>query len=295
MDETTVWGLASLFLLASVLYASVGHGGASAYLAVMTLWGLESAIIRPVPLILNLCVSSIAAAHFARAGHFRWPLFWPFAVTSIPAAHLGGRWATELPDAAYKPLLAAVLLFGAARLWWRLAPAEVRPPRLPARPGALACGAALGLLAGLTSTGGGVFLTPLVLLCGWATAQQAAATSALFILVNSLAGLLGWWSQQADLSAAVAPWSGAIGFWAAAVVAGGWVGSRLGSRRLGGLALRRVLALVLLIASLELLRSAWTAWGAPPGRTAVARIDRGGERRAYRWYPSDWTTPSTSS
>ena len=170
----------------AMLYSSVGHAGASGYIAVMFLLSLTPAMIKPTALALNIVVASIAAWQFARAGHFRWPLFWPFAALAIPLAFLGGH--LNLPAWLFQKILGVVLLFSAWRLFAQAGPQkEIRSPPLWA---ALLCGAAIGLLAGLTGTGGGIFLTPLLLLAGWAKAKEAAAVSALFILCNSVAGLI---------------------------------------------------------------------------------------------------------
>jgi uncharacterized membrane protein YfcA len=231
--------LGALFLVAALLYSSVGHAGASGYLAAMALMGVEPAVMKPTSLALNILVSTITTIQFARAGHFRWRLFWPFAVTSIPFAFIGGR--IGLPGEWYKGLVGVVLLFSA----WRLlvatrstADGEVRPPRLPL---ALGVGAGLGLLSGLTGTGGGIFLSPLFLLCRWADARKTSAVSAAFILVNSISGISGLISKAGTLPPAVP-------LWAASVIVGGLIGSYLGARRLQTRTLRRLLAVVLLIA-----------------------------------------------
>lgn len=234
---------AGLILLAAILYSAVGHGGASGYLAVMALLGTAPTEMRPAALVLNVFVASIATLQFARAGHFRWALFLPFAVTSIPAAYLGGR--IELPGTTYRVLVGVVLVLSAGRflLSLRAEDAALRSPPLPM---ALATGAALGFLAGLTGVGGGIFLSPLLILAGWATIRATAATSAAFILVNSVAGLAG---QASQLSHLPVP----IGWWIVAAVAGGMIGAHLGSGVLSGPALRRSLALVLVLAGTKLI------------------------------------------
>lgn len=229
--------------MAAVLYSSVGHGGASAYLAVMALAGLAPPVMRPSALVLNLVVAAISAIGFARAGWFRWSLFWPFAVTSIPFAFLGG--SITLPEAAYKRVLGLVLLFAAYRLW-RVFGSGVKEPHPPPLAAALLWGAAIGMLSGLTGVGGGIFLSPLLLLAHWAEPKPTAATSAAFIWVNSLAGLLGKPSSLASLPSGIV-------LWAAAAAVGGIVGAGLGSRRLPSLVLRRLLALVLVVAGGKLL------------------------------------------
>lgn len=243
MSPETLVFLAAAVLVVAFLYSSVGHAGASGYIAVMSLFGLAPAEIKPTALVLNVLVASIATWQFWRAGHFSWRLFWPFAVLSIPMAFVGG-WA-DLPAHAFKVLVGVVLLFSAFRfLFSGSAPDEVAEEPRPLV--AIPVGAGLGLLAGLTGTGGGIFLTPILLLKRWARAKSAAAVSALFILVNSVAGLLGNFGSTRSLP------SYALALAAAAVV-GGAAGSRLGSRHFPAVAIRRTLALVLLIAGAKLI------------------------------------------
>src|SRR5919201_1677047 len=187
--------LALLFLaiaLIAFLYSSVGHAGASGYIATMTLFGIAATEIRPSALVLNILVATIGSFQFWRAGHFSWKLFWPFALLSVPAAYLGGY--LQLPAQVLKIVIGIVLLVSAARLFFRRGdPTEIAPPPVPA---ALAVGTAIGFLSGLTGTGGGIFLTPLLLFATWAKTKQASAVSALFILVNSIAGLAGFVSAR---------------------------------------------------------------------------------------------------
>jgi uncharacterized membrane protein YfcA len=235
--------LPAAIFVAAILYSSVGHGGASAYLAVMSLAGLVPGVMRPAALVLNLVVAAIAAFRFARAGHFHWRLFWPFAATSIPFAFLGG--AITLPDAVYRRILGLVLLFAAYRLW-RVFRGSEEKLHMPPLAGALLWGAAIGMLSGLTGVGGGIFLSPLLLLAHWAEPKPTAAVSAAFIWVNSFAGLLGKPSSLAALPPGIA-------LWAAAAAVGGIVGAGLGSGRLPSLVLRRLLAAVLVVAGVKLL------------------------------------------
>jgi uncharacterized membrane protein YfcA len=235
--------LPAAILVAAVLYSSVGHGGASAYLAVMALAGLAPAGMRPSALVLNLVVAAISAFRFARAGWFRWRLLWPFAATSIPFAFLGG--SITLPESLYERVLGLVLLFAAYRLWRVFGKGEERPHPPPLL-AALLWGAAIGMLSGLTGVGGGIFLSPLLLLAHWAEPKPTAAVSAAFIWVNSFAGLLGKPSSLAALPSGVA-------LWAAAAAIGGIVGAGLGSQRLPSLVLRRLLAVVLVVAGVKLL------------------------------------------
>lgn len=229
-------------LAVSFLYSCVGHAGASGFIAAMTLCGLAPAEIKPAALALNVLVASITTAQFARAGHFSWRLFWPFAAMSIPFAFLGGR--LSLPAPAFKAVLGAVLLYSAAR--FLVAPAEERTPVPPSRAAALGTGAGLGLLSGLTGTGGGIFLTPLAIFMRWGSVKTVAAVSAAFILVNSISGLAGVLSGARPLP----PFVAAL---AASAAVGGFAGSTLGSRSLPPVAIKRALSLVLLIAGLKLI------------------------------------------
>jgi len=242
MPDSTDILLAVLIFLAAALYSSVGHAGASGYLAAMALMSVDPSIMKPTALCLNVLVAAIATVQFMWVGAFSWRLFWPFAATSIPLAFVGGR--MTLPGHYYRPLVAVVLLLTAIRLFfWRTSQNAIpaAPPRVMI---ALLAGAIIGLLAGLTGTGGGIFLTPLLLFLGWAQPRDAAGVTAAFILVNSIAGLAGLLSGLHSLPAAL-PW------WAAAAFGGGVLGSYLGSRRLGNIALRRVLAVVLIVAAVK--------------------------------------------
>jgi uncharacterized membrane protein YfcA len=244
LEPGTVALLAILFFVASMLYASVGHAGASAYLAAMILVGVPRELMKPTAFSLNILVASLVGTRFARAGHFRWHLFWPLAVGSVPATILG----TTLPVAptTFKVSLAVVLILGASRLG--LMPDHAKPlVRLSfSTPLALAVGVVIGLISGMTGTGGGIFLSPLFLLCGWAEMQTVAAISALFILVNSAAGLAG-----SMASSHPPPW--AITLWLPVVALGGWIGSSLGLGGLAPIMLRRLLAIVMLVACIKLL------------------------------------------
>jgi uncharacterized membrane protein YfcA len=233
--------LAAGILLIALLYSSVGHAGASGYIAVMSLFGLTPEAIKPTALVLNILVACIGTWQFWRAGHFRWELFWPFAALAMPAAFLGGY--LNLPAAVFKVVVGIVLLVSALR--FLLDPREAAVTRPPRRSTALAVGAALGLLAGLTGTGGGIFLTPLMILMRWAPTKTASATSVLFILCNSIAGLVG------NISATHSFPTFALALVAAAAV-GGTIGSYLGSRRFSPLIIKRLLAAVLIIAGLKL-------------------------------------------
>ena len=242
LDTTHLFLLIAGITLVAFLYSSVGHAGASGYIAVMTLCGLTATFIRPTALILNILVALIGSFQFWRAGYFSWRLFWPFASLSIPAAYLGGY--LPVSAAILKIVIGVVLLFSAARLFFRHGdPPDLAAPPIPA---AIAIGAGIGFLSGLTGTGGGIFLTPLLLFCHWASIRRAAAVSALFILVNSVAGLVGFISSERPVPSFV--WILAV----AAVIAG-TIGSYLGSRRLPVRAISLILATVLVLAGCKLI------------------------------------------
>lgn len=233
-----------LILAAAILYSAVGHAGASGYLAVMALFGVAPAVMKPAALVLNILVACIATIRFYRAGRFAWRIFTPLAAASAPFAFLGG--VITLPGGVYRPLVGVALLWAAFRLLTTAAASHAQPIRpVPVAP-AVGLGAAIGLLSGLTGVGGGIFLSPVLLFLRWADAGVVAGVSAAFILVNSVAGVAGQWATRA-------PFPPAIGWWAAAAVVGGLIGSKVGARRLGDVALRRVLGVVLIIAGVKLM------------------------------------------
>lgn len=245
---TTTVILAGLILLAALLYSSVGHAGASGYLAAMAFLSISPEVMRPTALVLNLLVASIATYRFARAGHFSLSLLWPFAIGSVPLAFVGG--AVQLPGHWYKTLVGLVLLAAAFRLakerGTRDAGGEVRSVRHAPMPLAIGAGAVIGLLSGLTGTGGGIFLSPLLLFTGWAETRETGGVSAAFILVNSAAALAG---NIASVSALPS----ALPLWAGAAILGGLLGSELGARRVATATFRVLLALVLAVAGAKLI------------------------------------------
>lgn len=251
MNTTEIITLSLLILLAATLYSSVGHGGASGYLAAMALFGLAPATMKPTALCLNILVASIATFRFYRANCFSWPLFWPFAVASIPLAFLGG--AITLPTNVYKQIVGVTLLYAAIRLFLftrakadDAATAAATTTRTVPLLLAILLGAFIGFLSGLTGVGGGIFLSPLLLLMGWADTRRTAGVSAAFILVNSIAGLLGNFSNVQALPSA-------LPYFALAAVVGGLAGSEFGSRRLANVTIRRLLALVLVVAGVKMI------------------------------------------
>lgn len=224
------------------LYSSVGHAGASGYIATMTLFGLAPNVVKPAALTLNILVATVTTLQFRRAGHFSWKLFWPLALASVPFAFLGGY--IGLPTRGFKLLIGVVLVLSALR--FLIDPPAEPPANHPSLPESLGVGAGLGLMSGLTGTGGGIFLTPIGIFLRWDATKTISSVSAAFILVNSIAGLAGWWSKTHALP-------GVIPSLAAAAVTGGVLGAYLGASRLPPLAIKRLLAAVLLIAGYKLI------------------------------------------
>lgn len=236
-EQTT---LGALIFVAAVLYASVGHAGASGYLAAMALFGLAPGVMKPTALALNVLVALIATVQFARAGAFRWSLFWPFMLGSFPLAYVGG--AMKVQDHVYKPIVAVSLIVAALRLSMPLTPGDPKRVSLAA---ALSIGAVIGWVSGLVGVGGGIFLSPILILAGWADPRSAAGVAAPFILVNSLMGLLGHASSLQSIPPQIA-------YWAPAAAMGGMLGAIWGSRRANAIGLRRVLAVVLVVAAVKM-------------------------------------------
>jgi len=235
--------LAFCIFVVAMLYASVGHGGASGYLAIMALFSLSPAALKPTALVLNIVVAGIGSWLYITAKQFSWRVFWPFAVTSIPASYLGGCFT--LPPHLYRPVLGVVLLFAAWRLFVRIErkDGEARLPRLPV---AMAVGAVLGFASGLIGVGGGIFLSPLMVLLGWARPREVSGIAALFILVNSAAGLLGHFSSLQQVPD-YAP------LLAVMALAGGTIGALGGSRHLPVPAILKTMAMLLVIAGGKML------------------------------------------
>jgi uncharacterized membrane protein YfcA len=238
------WLLTAVIFFAAILYSAVGHAGASGYLAAMAFFGVAPAQMRPAALILNVIVATIGTVRFYRDGHFSWRLFLLFTVSSVPFALLGGY--LTLPVAVYRPVVGIILLLSAARLLTTNSPVNETQTRQVPILIAFICGSVIGLVSGLTGTGGGIFLSPLLLLMRWAPTKEASGVTVAFILCNSIAGLLGLFSR-------VHTFPQGIGLWSVAVMLGAVIGSEFGSRRLGSLTIRRLLALVLVLAGLKMI------------------------------------------
>ena len=236
--------LGALIFLVAMLYASVGHGGASGYLAAMSLvGGYAPAAMSTSALLLNVVVAGTAWLTFWRTGHGSWSLLWPFVVSSVPAALIGGWLLISVQT--YRWLLAGCLLMAAARLCLPSLRDEERPDSPPFAV-ALPVGGVIGLISGIAGVGGGIFLSPLMVLLRWADVKRTAAISAAFIVVNSLAGLAGRLVAGRLMI-------GSPALLVIAALTGGVVGSRLGAHHFSGIGLRRLLAAVLLVAAVKLL------------------------------------------
>jgi len=242
MSVDHLYLICAAIAIVAFLYSAVGHAGASGYIAVMTLFGLAADVIKPASLLLNILVATLTTWQFWRAGHFSWRLFWPFAILSAPLAFVGGY--INLPTHIFKILVGIVLLYSAVR--FSIQTRDDEEIREPSRTIASSVGAGLGLLSGLTGTGGGIFLTPVLILMRWARTKTASAVSALFILVNSISGLLGNISSTRNLPLFALPF-------VVCAVSGGALGSYLGSRRFSPNFIKKLLAVVLTIAGIKLI------------------------------------------
>lgn len=230
---------------AAVLYSSVGHGGASGYLAVMALYGLDPAIMKPAALMMNIFVTLLLLGRLTRAGHFNWRLFTPFIIASIPMAFVGGT--VTLQSSAYKIIVGLALLVA----MWRMLVAVDNDDniKLPNIWIALPVGGVLGFVSGLTGVGGGIFLSPLLLLFNWTNMRGSAAIAAGFILVNSIAGIAGYATTTQQ-------WPEGIPLLVIAALTGAIIGSELCVRRLAPGQLRKALAIVLAIAGIKMIVTA---------------------------------------
>jgi uncharacterized membrane protein YfcA len=228
--------------IAATLYSSVGHGGASGYLAVMALFGLEPALIKPAALTMNIFVTVLVLSRMSRTGLFNWSIFLPFAVTSVPMAYIGG--AYTINSSVYKVMVGISLLLAMWRLVWEGNDSE--RIKAPSPLIALPVGGLLGLVSGMTGVGGGIFLSPLLLLFHWTTMRGSVAIAAAFIMLNSIAGLAGYATTANE-------WPAGIPLLVITAVFGALIGSELALRRFEPVHLRNVLAVVLAIAGAKMI------------------------------------------
>jgi uncharacterized protein len=225
----------------ALLYASVGHGGASGYLAVMAIFGFSMATMKPTALILNIVVSFISFIGYYRGGYFDFKKFIPFAITSIPFSFLGGLMTID--DKVYKLVLGIVLMIATARLLLNI---EIQKSNHLHLTSALIIGSFIGFLSGMLGIGGGIILTPILLLMGWADIKQSAAISGLFIFVNSISGLIAYAIKGFEMNHQM------IELIICALI-GGSLGTYFGVKQFNTKTLKFILAFVLLIATLKLI------------------------------------------
>lgn len=235
-----------LFFLMAVLYSSVGHAGASGYLAVMALMGFVPEVIRPTSLVMNMVVAGFASWRYIRAGCFSKRVFWPIALAAMPMAFVGG-WL-QLPPRAFAVAAGAFLLAAAGLLAMRAAvqPKQDAPVRSLPVAVAAGMGVPVGLLSGIVGVGGGIFLSPILLVGRWAAVRHVSGIASLFIFINSAAGLAGRFTAGVSLHPA-------LPLWLAVVALGGLLGAYLGARRFGARLILAVLAAVLLTGGLKLM------------------------------------------
>jgi uncharacterized membrane protein YfcA len=240
--------LAALLFAVAVLYSSVGHAGASGYIASMTLLGFAPDLVRPTALALNLLVGGIGLFRWWRGGHVRWRNVLPFVLASAPAAFFSAQ--IRLPKESWSLLLGIVLLVAAIGVFRNAARAEsedaaTQGHKVPWLAG-LVVGATIGVLSGLTGTGGAIFLTPLLLFAHWMPTREASGTSVAFVWINSLTGLAGLLHSGQSLPTMLPLWLGVVAL-------GALLGTQLGLQWLPVRGLRRALGVVLLIAAAKLL------------------------------------------
>ncbi|MEY2924300.1 MAG: hypothetical protein RLZZ337_848 [Bacteroidota bacterium] len=233
---------AAILALVAFLYASVGHGGASGYLALMALFSFPVGVMKPTALLLNIFVSGISFWFFRKNNHFSWKLFYPFAITSIPMAFLGGY--ISIDATLYKQILGVFLIIAILRML-NVFGTKQEKQNAPNLFGSLLIGSSIGLLSGMIGIGGGIILSPIIVLLGWGNMKQAAAVSALFIFVNSISGIIGFVSNVGSISAEA--W-----YFIPVVLVGGSLGALYGSQKFNMATLRYVLAGVLTIAAIKL-------------------------------------------
>jgi len=230
--------IAGCLFLGAVLYTSVGHAGASAYIAIMTVFDLPPIVIKPTALTLNILVSSYTSFRYIRSNFFKKSLFIYLILGSVPAAFVGGH--INLPSRIYKPIIGVLLVISGIR--FLIQSLQVDQQKKDVKPSlAIAIGTSIGLLSGITGTGGGIFLSPLIIWLGWVSVKEASGTVAAFIFVNSIAGLLGNLQSTKSLPTE-------LPIFLVAVLIGAFIGTRLGISIFSSKGIKRALGFVLLIA-----------------------------------------------
>ncbi len=242
-DIDHIWLFLLILPVVSFLYASVGHGGASGYLALMALFSFAPEVMKPTALLLNIFVSAIAFYYYYKEGFFNRKLFIPFAIASIPMAFIGGM--IEVDASLYKKILGVLLIFAILKMLNVFGKESTKIKDIKLWQG-IVVGGIIGFFSGLIGIGGGIILTPIILLLHWGKMKEAAAVSALFIWVNSASGLVG------QISSGVLINIESFVLVAIAIV-GGFFGAYLGSKKMNNQNLRYLLAIVLVIASVKLI------------------------------------------
>ena len=240
--DTLIFFYILLFLVA-FLYSSVGHGGASGYLALMALFSFSPEVMKPTALVLNLFVSLTSFIQFYRGKHFQWKIFLPFALASVPMAYVGGL--VSINDDVYKKILGILLLIPIVRFLFfaNIKVEELKKSNLYL---SILIGAVIGFLSGLIGIGGGIILSPILLLLKWTDMKQTAAISALFIFVNSISGLMGQLTKGISFTADM------YAYIAVAFV-GGLCGAYFGSLKFKSDVLKYLLSVVLIVAAYKLI------------------------------------------
>lgn len=244
MNEMVFIGLC--FFSIAVLYSTVGHAGASGYLATMALLAFSPDVMKPTALALNIVVALVTSYRFYTAGLFSWRLFWPFAVTSVPLAYLGG--GLTVNSDIYRSLVGGALLFSAVYLIirYRALRSDDAEIRLPGIPISLIVGGVIGFVSGLTGVGGGIFLSPVLVITRWAGLRQTSALAAFFILVNSISGLVGHLQKGGTVPEN-------LPLWGIMVLTGGFIGASLGATKINNPMLRVLLSIMLVFAGIKML------------------------------------------
>jgi uncharacterized membrane protein YfcA len=236
--------LSICIFIVAILYSSVGHGGASGYLAILSLFGVSLMDAKTSALILNILVSGLAFYFYFKSGHFKWKLFYPFALTSIPMSFVGSL--LTFSPTLYKQILGVCLIFAVLRILGVFGGnSKEKVNEIPLVLG-LSIGALLGFVSGIIGIGGGIILTPIMLIFSWGKVKEVACVSALFIFVNSIAGLFGSFSSNISLNFELISWI-------LLATLGGIIGSYWGSKKALNISLKRVLAGVLFFASIKLI------------------------------------------